>query len=210
MSIGPAGDQHFVPLNMTTAERMLENPEPESPAEEEPETGENPPEDDSNEGENPAPAGPETANTLTGRAMRLGIAASHVGSFRAVYERLARVEKKRRAKAPDRETSPTEWGKWRDELVESHTMKVRGALNPLVDALAGSLRATLEKQTDLGEWSRRVADITQATALLWAASEQKPERPAEQLAECLLLLAESCNGDGKSDCGACESRSAGN
>lgn len=136
--LGPAGDVNYVPLNMTTAQRMFDGT-------------------DGPDRERAGPPGRRSTDEAAG--LRGQIADAHLELFCDALGRMDRIAERASARAVKSKTGP-ELEAWADKFFQDHKQKIRMALIPCVDALSGAIRATLSEAIADSDWDEHTGEFT--------------------------------------------------
>lgn len=137
--IGPAGDVNFVPLNVTTAQRMLAGT-------------------DGPDRDRTGPPGRRSSDSAA--ELRRQIADAHRVALDDVFERMDRIAERAGSRARKSKTEPEELAAWADKFFDDHAIKTRAALIPCVEAFGGAIRATFSGPVGAGDWMALAGDFT--------------------------------------------------
>lgn len=129
--IGSAGDVNFVPLNVTTAQRMLAGT-------------------DGSDRDRTGPPGRRATDSAA--ELRTQIADAHQVLFDDAFDRMVRIAERAGKRATKAKTEPAALEAWAAKFFADHTITIRTALTPCVEALGGALRATLSDAILDAEW----------------------------------------------------------
>ena len=140
--IGPIGDLHLVPANMTPLEQMAQNLERGEAADYEARM-----DDNATDGNN---AG---ATLFDVTEVRKQIAEAHGQLFAEVFSRMSKVEGTAVRRAVKREELTKEWA---DSYYAEFGLKLRSALTPYMESLSHAMRPTFGPMAHTLEWDTMV------------------------------------------------------